>query len=389
MREERGIILRMLQEGKISVEDANALLEALQEPKAKQEPKAQVKEEDGEEFWEKIERFGEEFAEKVEVSAEKFARTLEQKIDGGLADKLSKLPKFLAGLQWGGSGETYEFKSEYTGTWDPLAKEYPVTLSTSNGKIRVEGWDEEYYKLEVVQKVRAESESEAEAKLLSVPLQGLVDHAKELVVIPQPNNRVSLSYYVYLPRKRPYVIALQSQNGSLSVDNLVAKDISSETSNGSLSLRQVRCDKVHARSANGSVKFDFVQAKEIIQETTNGSIVSTCITEDLQCATTNGSVKVQLMSFLGENNKLNLKTTNGSVKCRLPHSEDCGYAVDAQTSVGKAKVELDRFKVDSHSTGPSHYVRGKTEGFEEQPKKAELMIRTKSGSVVVNHKDND
>lgn len=82
MQEERKIILRMLEEGKITAEEAEALLNALGDAPAGAENEPQ------EEPWVRLERMGEDFASKVEVAVDRFSRSLEQTV----SEKLTKLP---------------------------------------------------------------------------------------------------------------------------------------------------------------------------------------------------------------------------------------------------------------------------------------------------------
>lgn len=69
MHEERRMILRMLEEGKITAEEAEALLKALGESAKSPEVEA----ENQEDPWVRLEKMGEEFASKVEIATERFA----------------------------------------------------------------------------------------------------------------------------------------------------------------------------------------------------------------------------------------------------------------------------------------------------------------------------
>ena len=80
------MILRMLEEGKITAEEAEALLTALG---SKTDFSGSESQEDP---WTRLEKMGEDFASKVEVATERFSRSIEHSV----GDKLNKLPKILA-----------------------------------------------------------------------------------------------------------------------------------------------------------------------------------------------------------------------------------------------------------------------------------------------------
>lgn len=71
MQEERRMILRMLEEGKITAEEAEALLNALGDGAESSEDS-----EPQEDPWKRLEKMGEDFASKVEIAVERFSRSL-------------------------------------------------------------------------------------------------------------------------------------------------------------------------------------------------------------------------------------------------------------------------------------------------------------------------
>ena len=145
MSEEQRIVLRMLEEGKITAQEAEGLLKALSEgaKHAEREPKAQT------DPWVRVEKMGEDFASKVELAAERFSRSIEH----NLGDKLSRLPKVLARIPFLGQGESQEFTSIVRGTVG-AGEVIPIQIINASGSVHVQGWDEEEYQLTVVQRLR-------------------------------------------------------------------------------------------------------------------------------------------------------------------------------------------------------------------------------------------
>ena len=150
MNEEQRLILKMLEEGKITAAEAEALLNALKEPEDTAEEERHT------DLWTKIEKQGEEFAEKVEQAAERFVRSLETKTELRLSDRLAKLSKMITRFPFVGQEDTYEFTEDYHGTFaengDILCK-----LSTGSGRVTVRGWNEPGFRLRVTQRIRGKS----------------------------------------------------------------------------------------------------------------------------------------------------------------------------------------------------------------------------------------
>lgn len=74
MQEERRMILRMLEEGKITAEEAEALLNALGDAPGGSEEEPQ------EDPWVHLGKMGDDIASKVEAAAERFSRSLERTV---------------------------------------------------------------------------------------------------------------------------------------------------------------------------------------------------------------------------------------------------------------------------------------------------------------------
>lgn len=386
MTEERKLILRMVQEGKITPDEAEALLDALKDSEEEGSDAKVTREDDREEdFWVKIEKQGEELSQRIESASEKFSRNLEAKLEGGLSEKLSKIPKLLAKIPRAMVGEVFEFPREYTGHFAEDLAQIPVQLRTTNGKIWVSGWEEDHYKLEVVQKIRASDLESARHKQITLDLGDELQDVTELVLDPPQVSNVTISYRLYLPRKKPYRLGLYSTNGSIILENLIGDEVTISTTNGSTSIRQVRADRVKVSGSNGSSKLDYVEAKKITQTTSNGSITNTSIASELDCHTTNGSITLNLLAVTEPENMVSLSTTNGSVRCYVPRSPEIGYGINARAAVGKVGVTLDGFTTDQVGVGAGKRVNGETVDFSEKSKRVRLEADTSSGSISISH----
>ena len=185
MNEERFLILKMVEEGKITSEEAVALLDALErepgvdktagfgesgehggstpsvEDKAAKDKRSTLErlrdaidQREDAEFEIVLEEEARRFAKNVEAAAEKFSRLIEERIEKEVKPALANLPTFLARIpvirEWVGDFSTVTEERQGTFLNDNIILE----LATDNGSIEVEGWPESHYHLVLKKKVR-------------------------------------------------------------------------------------------------------------------------------------------------------------------------------------------------------------------------------------------
>ena len=91
MYEERLLILKMVESGKITAQEAVELLEALEE-----EAPRQAKSDD---VWRRIEKQSEELARKIERAAERFSQSVEARLeDSGIPEQLGNIQRWFTKL---------------------------------------------------------------------------------------------------------------------------------------------------------------------------------------------------------------------------------------------------------------------------------------------------
>lgn len=372
MNEEQRLILKMLEEGKITAAEAEALLNAVGQSEPLEE------EERSADLWEKVEKHGEEFAEKLESAAERFARNLEAKVEFRLADKLSKLSKMISRFPFVSQEDTYEFTEEFHGTFQEEG-DIICKLSTGSGRISVQGWNEPGFLLVVTQRIRAKDRETALGKMYHVEVPTL-EGVRELVIdVPSfPDAGVSLTLNV--PRTLIYQLELATHSGSISVADLYARTAELTTSVGSIGIQGLHAENVRCNTANGSCRAEHVTAELFTASTGNGSLrLKHLQGYRVQCSTSNGSIRVA--PVVRGTAHYDLRTTNGSVRVELGDAE-VKTAFDLYTSVGRIAVPEEDFEltqVDRRSGG--WHVMGQSPGFEASSQRLHLHVQTGSGSI--------
>lgn len=375
MQQEKRIVLKMLEEGKITASEAEALLNALKEGG----PGEGVDQED---FWARLEKQGEEFADKVESAAERFYRSLESKTEVLATDKLARIPKIFARFPFIEFEETHEFIQVFRGRLADDVSVVSAFLSTFNGPLKVRGWSEEDYQLTVTQRLRGKDRELVRKRLHYIDwVDGETRNDLNLDIPALDGATVSLELMV--PRSRRYDVRLQSHNGSLQVADLQGTSIELETTNGSALLRQVQGERILGKTNNGSCQMDRVRADSIQYRLNNGSYRLRVLAGEFDCTTTNGSVNLQLMEDNG-GGAYAVRTTNGSIAIKVPNRDDLGVDVDLRASVGRVTADLGPLEISQKERGGGGgLLVARTFNFAEQARKIVLQASSSSGSISV------
>lgn len=377
MQQEQRMILKMLEEGRVTAKEAEALLRALREEPVTAEPEQQ------EVPWERLEKMGEDFASKVEVATERFARSLEHTV----GDKLTKLPKILAKVPFLGYEESQEFTKRLRGPVGP-GEVIPIELNNANGPIQLQGWTEDYYQLTIVQRLKGGDRELLRSQLYEVDWENNMEMDSFNLSIPNRGDRF-ISLHLMVPQERTYEVQLVSQNGSLFAENLQGRNLTLHTINGGTELRAIKAASIKGEVGNGICEMKDVQAQSIRHRLGNGSYHLSISASTVELVTTNGAVNVRVTEV---QNRMDcrLRTTNGAIKVSLPPRIDVGVSLDLKTSVGRISTELGSLKVtkqDRQGGGATltassiEYVRFKD--------KIDLEATSTSGSIAVSTRESD
>lgn len=393
MKEERMLILSMLQEGKITAEEAHDLLEALafgqeasneqaaeqwEEVKSRLERAGDVVEERLEQAREKIEERMEDVRVRIDAARDKAGHDPESPIQGledvfvtverGLAQFAKELPEAIGRLvsfDFGSfAGHTVEHV--YEGTFHEGTTEAAVSVETRNGSVKWETWDEPGYRVVVTNKVRAEDKEQAELKAADATVWEKTDtgfHLKAGV-----GRGIASSVRVLLPVG-------------------VRCHIDTKTRNGSIRAREVAMNSGKFTTSNGSIRMEDVDAHDMQTTTTNGSIRIAGIVETLRGTTAQGSIEVRLPAYGDRERHIeqanwNLRTTNGSIRIRMPEAADVGFHMDLQTVNGRVRSSIPGLDAEVSGRHPRSVI-WQSAGYEQKSRQVAVTASTVNGSISV------
>ncbi|MCR4426583.1 MAG: DUF4097 family beta strand repeat-containing protein [Firmicutes bacterium] len=363
MSEERKAILGLLAEGKITADEADQLLDALEERDDVSDGTSREGRGPG--------------------SAPAGARSLRVDLDG-IADRIGKvvgemveagheLPNRVRGISLTsilgslGLGDLFggvPVEKVFEGSLPDGVSRFRVVFSTSNGHIRVSSWDQPGYRVCVRVGVRGvDTQDQAERKVaeelrLALGRDGMGFDCAD------PRMLESIAVDAFVPNGPSYDVSVQTTNGSVVIEGVSATAIEASSTNGRIVLDRVKAARAEATSVNGSlsVSGDLREGRFV---TTNGSITGTLYSEG--------------------GGQVSMRTTNGSVRVRLPRDARTGFEVRGETLSGsvRSSVEGASVTVERAGFGPERKIRVATVGWENAHHRMVVEARALSGSILI------
>lgn len=348
------MILSMLEEGKITSEEAIKLMEAIEEEEAFSKDKSQGS------SYKKEERFN-------------FKDTLDNIEDIG-TDIGNALYGLFDGLKdFSGSFGRHNYDTITSNlTMDLSGLENPsLDLRAINGDINILPSQEDHIKIDVTCQYKKGLLAQDEAYFDFTNKDGKISF------IPRYNSNISIKLDVSLPEKHYDNIELKTSNGKIYTSRLNAKSAQYSTSNASINLEEANVELIDLTTKNGKIEIKSTNSKDIKAYTTNASIdlkdtnsekivantgngkiiLNNISSLDTVCKTSNGSIDIDsidssILSLTTSNAKISLSkvnprnmkslkmlTSNGSISAEI-NALDKEIIIDLETSMGSINTDL-------------------------------------------------
>ncbi|HPI01196.1 MAG TPA: DUF4097 family beta strand repeat-containing protein [Bacillota bacterium] len=392
MSEERKLILNLLVEGKITSDEADELLEALEQDASEkqQEPETgteQAPEEPGEGPGEEMpgvssrakrQRKGvsigpgledriTDMAGEIEELVSDIPERMQKALEGisitkdGKKSNLAELLNSLGLSEIGGASATPKFRMGTSEVKDRL----PVSVALTNGTARF-AVNEENTDIRVISKVVVKNAAcEDVQKVASEHIEVFFDPQKGLKVRSIDNKDSYVSgVEVLLPKNLSYDIQARSVNGSVRCGGISAKTTAFSTVNGSVVLDGCKFDSMDSQTINGGIRM-------------TGEF------RDASASTVNGSIRGTLV-LLGGNMKLS--SNNGTIKVAIDKVRSVPMQIQASSRHGSVRMEdIEGFDTITEPSSQSMHKTGlwRSRSYHGAKERTELEMETRNGSVII------
>lgn len=335
MNEERKQILQMVESGKITVDEAIKLLEALDKPKQEQgEAGQKVEQEAG--------------------SGEKQQTTTEP----------STYVNFDGGSYSSGEQKNYKrpsFIDKFTDFVDSALKKIKdidldfnfgsfheihhifqhrdvymtnINLDISNGNIKIIQWNEQDVRIECNAKVyKTDSLEEAKTYFLKNVRFSIDGDSMKFSVEPK---QIKMSTVLYVPKAVYNEIQIRMFNGHVTGENLEVNKLKVNTANGNIDFGGLHGRDLEFETANGHIKIEDSFAQELEAETINGTVNVHGAFEKVDLQSFSSNITCKLADAHSKIAFLNTKT--GSIDLILPNDLEVKGRI--KSNIGGFKCEL-------------------------------------------------
>lgn len=322
MRDEKLMILTMLEEGKITSQEAIKLLEALEETDYFMDYGTNEDEEKSINL--------EQAKENLIEALEKNIEDRKEKIENIGIDIGNKLANAFNNLL--GTGNLFNLSGNYKVINTQLEKdishldEASLVVKSINGKIDVKSWGEDKLLIKITYRYKNNSFTQDNS------FYELYEEDNRIIFKPLYTNNVMMDLSLYLPQKHYKEISLTTSNGriqledlklnlltcntsnaSISLEDIVGESVDISTKNGKINLKDISSPILKAVSTNASIKLEDIESRDLMVATKNGRITLSHIAgEGITVKSSNGSIEADNL----KGKVINLDTSNGKIICR-------------------------------------------------------------------------
>lgn len=279
--------------------------------------------------------------------------TLDEKGKKGSA---FNLPHIFRNLGLSSLFKGVQHEKEFTGVLNREVELWSMKFNSFDGDVKVGTWNEPFYKVTVKVGVKggreqAEAQSLVESRISVKAEDGII------CVKGLDEDFVSgASVEAYFPKSFTYNVEVIESSGSVSVEDVNANVVNVNTSNGKVYINGVKALTVDAVTSSGAM-FISADASVIRGNVINGSIR----------AAVNGT----------KPGRISLNANRGNVKMMLGDSRNLGYEVKCETKAGEVRVSGNGIsKSNQKNLSGSKKLVVRTDSFD--PKRDNLMIEAKS-----------
>ena len=373
--EERLIILKMVEEGKITSEEALQLLESLN--KEHKQKKSQP-------IDDKLNDTINKFSKKAEKFAEKIGPDFISRIESVSADFADAAVKFADKMvDFFGSGfsnnEAYKTVSRNFSFPINNQENTKVILKTQNLTVSVGTSDMQEVLLDM--KLNLPDETTYIDKFIETRTEDNIIYI---------NTEFPSKTWGKLNIKVPKNINsfdIETINSKCFLDNLEASHLYCNTSNGKIEIKGCNCEKIQALTNNGKIIISNTKALHVDADTSNGNIeLNNSSFNRLKSTTNNSNIYLSNFNSINlEEAKYELQTSNGKIKIGLSKDSNIAYKINASTSLGNINIsELQpSYIIDRNNINMKSQAILTSKAYQEANKKISIDATTSNSSIYI------
>lgn len=391
MQNERRRILTLLEEGKITADEALRLLEALgkQSDDAAEEKSSSAKtsdlhQEQPRPGFEKEEQKGPSgtYHTDDESSADDFFEDIRKEF-------MSAGDRFMQFMDTAVQRvKTFDFESPFGKSVNFVHSEKKsavdvedIIIHIDHGKVDILPTDDDEITAKFyVKHMNQDSEAEARSQFLD-KLLFVVDGNK--LRIGSDMKMMQVNVELHIPKQKNYrKMSVRLLNGGCSVESLELTDLRVKTANGKIECAHTKFDEAELETANGMIRLLKVRGNKLEAETLNGRVYVDGEIVETDAKSLNGNVSLTTTSANAR--RLEGKSISGAVELYFPST--VGLRGEITSNMGKLDLQLDDVsRVEEQEQFLHRTIRFTKSGDSENEPILHVTGESKTGTVLVHY----
>lgn len=378
MDNEKMMILKMVEAGKISAEEASKLLSSVGTEFDKK-PKSKIYNSNDKSTAYNSQNSFREIRDEFSKKLESFTKNMEPKLQK-LGEVISETTTNVADM----ISKSFETtKNEVKGKVKPSNStkfEYIVSspnnelkICALNGDVTIKGYNGDKISGTIYYNLKNNFD---DIKFLNLGQKYFLDYNEE--------NFSNVFIDIFLPEKLFNSVYVETINGTILLETFKCEELYINNSNANTILNSVEIENLFKTDINnGKLLLQNVTAESAILENCNASLDAYNIDiSKMKLSTFNEEVSINNNGFYKYNDYIwAIETSNERIKVNLPNSENVGYYLKAHTSLNNVKVGLTKL---IFSTNTENDVEAKSIDFDKSAKKVKISLETSNAPLVIN-----
>lgn len=334
VKEQTKRILNLVEQGKLSAEEALTLIEKLEEEYKHKEDSMKTAL--------STEVFSKDpFVEKekspqssLSVKLVGFIDTAVKKVkELDLDSAVKKVKELDLDLNFGSSlnvQHIYQFKD---------AEVRDLDIQMVSGSVNLQSWTQNDVRVECEAKIyRAEDQEHAREMFLQ-SVDCSLDGTKFRFFTEKKTIKVNMT--IYVPENQYELVKIKLFNGPIRGEHLKVRDFNAKTANGVISVLSFKSEKIEAETANGQIRLTNIDSEHTEAETINGLIHINGKSARMDVQSFNGNIVVKLDDETCHT--LYAKTATGNVDIYVP--ENAKINGELKSNLGTLSADLTDLEV--------------------------------------------
>lgn len=193
----------------------------------------------------------------------------------------------------------------------------------------------------------------------------------------------SVSIEAFVPEVLFNRVHLVGKSSKISIDGISANEILLETTSAAIHIKNLQSNYIKAITDNGEVSLEGITSKSVEVITANGKIDATQLdVSQLKLETDNAPINYKvndLKKFTEYSWRVN--TSNASMRVNLPISEAIAYDIKANTSLNRVSAGIAGLQ---YAYNESSYIEAKTLNYTRAQKIVKVSLDTSNGPININ-----